>query len=641
MLPKRLVSLPVRVLNTLDCPVDLARHTVVSEAVPLTAARVQTMNAPSKSSDSEMEYIIDGLVPGADESVSDDVKQSLREMLRKYSDVLSRSDLDLGWCDVVVHQIDTVTHKPFRQTMRRYPPAHLRTIDDSLDGMLKQGVIEPTSSPWASNIVLARKKDGSYRVCIDYRQLNELTKKDAYLLPRTDECFDALSGSCLFSTFDLRSGYYQLAINPDDSEKTAFITRRGMFKLRTMPFGLCNAASSFQRAMDLVLNCLNLETLLCYLDDIVVFSKTTEEQLERLGCLLQRQKDANLKLKPSKCQLFQRRVGFLGHIVSAEGIQTDPEKIRLIAEWPAPRTLKEVRGFLGLTGYYRRFIQGYSEIVSPLHALMKKNRAFAWSHECQASFEELKERLQEPSILALPNEEGDFLLDMDASDSCIAAVLFQLQDGQERVGSYAGRALSANERNYCITRKELLAVVYYLKYFKQYLLGHKFIVRTDHAALTWLRQTPEPVGQNARWLEQLEEYTFEVQHRPGERHGNADAMSRRPCLNKPSCTACHDMVARATSADPVDSTGARPDSNSERQETGELLLGPYVRTSVLRDGPADQPIGWTKEEIAAAQRDDPDIQFIIGLKEKYSEKPAWKVFEGQSAAVKTLWHDFC
>ena len=641
MLPKRLVSLPVRVLNTLDCPVDLARHTVVSEAVPLTAAGVPTMNAPSKGSDGEMESIIDGLVSGADESVSDDVKQSLREMLRKYSDVLSRNDLDLGWCDVVVHQIDTGTHKPFRQTMRRYPPAHLRTIDDGLDGMLKQGVIEPTSSPWASNIVLARKKDGSYRVCIDYRQLNELTKKDAYPLPRTDECFDALSGSCLFSTFDLRSGYYQLALNPNDSEKTAFITRRGMFKFRTMPFGLCNAVSSFQRAMDLVLNGLNLETLLCYLDDIVVFSRTPEEHLERLECLLQRLKDANLKLKPSKCQLFQRRVSFLGHVVSAEGIQTDPEKIRLIAEWPAPRTLKEVRGFLGLTGYYRRFIYGYSEIVSPLHALMKKNRAFAWSDECQASFEELKKRLQGPPILALPNEEGVFLLDTDASDFCIGAVLSQLQDGQERVVSYAGRALSANERNYCITRKELLAVVYYLKYFKQYLLGHKFIVRTDHAALTWLRRTPEPIGQNARWLEQLEEYTFEVQHRPGARHGNADAMSRRPCLNKPSCTACHDVVARATTADPVDSTGARPDPGSERKETGEMLLGPHVRTSVLRDGPADQPIGWTKEEIAAAQRDDPEIQFIIGLKEKYTEKPAWKVVEGQSAAVKTLWHEFC
>ena len=206
---------------------------------------------------------------------------------------------------------------------------------------------------------------------------------------------------------------------------------------------------------------------------------------------------------------------------------------------------------------------------------------------------------------------------------------------------YAGRVLSVNERNYCITRKELLAVVYYLKYFKQYLLGHKFIVRTDHAALTWLWRTPEPVGQNARWLEQLEEYTFEVQHRPGERHGNADAMSRRPCLNKPSYTACHDVVARTTTADPVDSTGARPDSDPERHEMDELLLGPHVRTSVLRDGPADQLIGWTKEEIAAAQRDDPDIQFIIGLKEKYSKKPAWKVVEGQSAAVKTLWHEFC
>lgn len=281
-----------------------------------------------------------------------------------------------------------------------------------------------------------------------------------------------------------------MALSEEDSDKTAFITRRGMFKFKRMPFGLCNAVATFQRLMDLVLAGLNLNICLAYLDDIVLFSRTPEEHLQRLECLLERLKEANLKLKPPKCKLFQRQVSFLGHIVSSEGISTDPEKIRLIKEWPAPKNLKELRVYLGLTGYYRRFILDYSKIVAPLHSLMKKNRIYSWSEECQAAFEELKKRLQEPPVLTLPNETDVFILDTDACEDSIGSVLSQVQNGQEKVVAYAGRALSANEKDYCITRKELLAVVFYLKYFKQYLLGRRFTVRTDHAALSWLRRTP-------------------------------------------------------------------------------------------------------------------------------------------------------
>ena len=511
--------------------------------------------------------------------------------------------------------------------------------------MLRQNVIEPSASPWASNIVLARKNDGSYRCCIDFRQLNTLTRKDAYPLPRTEACFDALAGSCLFSTFDLRSGYHQVALDTNDADKTAFITRRGTFRFRTMPFGLCNAVASFQRLMDLVLAGLNLETCLAYLDDVIVFSRNEEEHLQRLECLFQRLKTHNLKLKPSKCSLLQTKVSFLGHVVGREGIATDPDKIKLIKDWPEPKNLRELRGFLGLAGYYRRFVEGFSNIACPLTALMKKGRVFSWTDECRVAFEQLKERLQEPPILTLPNQEDPFILDTDAAENSIGAVLSQVQNGQERVVAYAGKTLSPQERNYCITRRELLAVVTFLKHFRQYLLGAKFVVRTDHSALTWLKRTPEPIGQNARWLATMEEYSFEVRHRPGARHANADAISRHPCLNRPSCKACHPAVAACAvvTAETITDHDVQPTP---------------LRTFVLRDGPADQPtIGqsekelppsdvgtdqfpWTKTELIKLQREDPDVSPIVKLREQSNQSPEWREVEGHSSVTKALWYEF-
>ena len=234
---------------------------------------------------------------------------------------------------------------------------------------------------------------------------------------------------------------------------------------------------------------------------------------------------------------MKTRVTFLGHIVSGEGLATDPEKIQLVKDWPTPTTLRHVRGFLGLTGYYRKFIKDYAKIATPLTSLMKKNQRFVWTENCQVAFDTLKQALLTPPVLALPNDVDTFILDTDAAEDSIGCVLSQLQDGQEKVIAYAGRTLNRNELNYCVTRKELLAIVYFTKHFRQYLLGRQFIIRTD--ALSWLQKTPEPIGQNARWLELLGEYDFVIKHRAGKSHGNADSISRHPCLNKPSCTACH------------------------------------------------------------------------------------------------------
>ena len=343
-------------------------------------------------------------------SVSESTTIALHDLLTQHADVFSQSENDLGCATMMTHSIDTGSARPVRQQLRRYPPAHLEAISKHVDAMLHQGVIEPASSPWASNVVLVRKKDGSYRCCIDYRQLNLATRRDAYPLPRIDACLDALGGAKWFSTFDLRSSYHQVPMNRDDRDNTAFICHRGMFRFKSMPFGLVNAGATFQRLMDVAMAGLHLNICLVYLDDIIVFSETEEEHLERIKMVLERIRVAGLKLKPEKCTLMQKSVSFLGHVVSGDGFSTDPEKIRAVTEWPTPSCVKDLRSFLGLASYYRRFVRGFASLASPLHDLMKKGVHFEWTEEADAAFQALKAALTSPPILAMPTDGGQLVL---------------------------------------------------------------------------------------------------------------------------------------------------------------------------------------------------------------------------------------
>jgi len=294
-----------------------------------------------------------------------------------------------------------------------------------------------------------------------------------------------------------------------------------------MPFGLTRAPSVFQRLMDVVLCGLSYQICLGYLDDIIVFGRTFEEQLERLEEVFKRLRSANLKLKPSKCFLCQRSVEFLGHVVSEKGLTMQASKIEAINDWTSCRDVSEVRAFMGLSGYYRRFVKDFSSIAVPLYGLTQKGAEFCWTAECQEAFDELKRRLTSEPILALPTDDGTYVLDTDASDFGLGAILSQDQNGQEKVIAYESRTLGKSEQKYETTRKELLAIVTGLKQFRQYLLGRHFVIRTDHAALTWLRRTAEPMPQLARWLTFIEQFDYEIEHRPGTKHGNADGLSRR------------------------------------------------------------------------------------------------------------------
>jgi len=514
----------VRVCNVTQRPIRLHQGQSVGTLQNVFAV---TEPQPLLSENPAVKESLATMLSQVDPSVPADAKSQLSQLLESYKDVFSYSEFDLGCTGIVSHEIDTGDNRPFKQPLRPQPRAHLPAIDQLLHEMQSQGIIEPCQSEWASNIVLVKKKDGSIRFCVDYRKLNTLTRKDAYPLPRIETCLDTLAGAAWYSTFDLRSGFHQVSVSPSDVNKTTFVCHRGTFRFPRMPFGLCNAPSTFQRLMDTVLAGLNFEICLAYLDDIMVYSHDAKSHLERLATLFQRLREANLKLKPSKCHLMQKRVSFLGYTVSQDGIGTDPDKIAAVKDWPTPQNLRQCRAFVGLCQYYRRFVPDFSGIAAPLHALTKKGAHFVWSDECQTAFTRLKEILTSADVLALPREDGMFILDCDASDKAIGAVLSQVQDGIEKPICYASQLYDRHQKNYNVTRKELLAVVTFTKKFRQYLLGAPFLVRSDHAALQWLKRTPEPIGQQARWLEILEEFDFTIEHRPGSKHTNADALSRR------------------------------------------------------------------------------------------------------------------
>lgn len=463
------------------------------------------------------------------EQLSPTAQAGLRMLLVRHADLFARHDADFGRTHLAVHDINTGDAKPIRQPPRRVPLALQPEMEKELKRMLETGVIKPGQSPWASPVVLVRKKDGKIRFCVDYRRLNSVTVFDSYPLPRIDETIDSLSGARYFTTLDLLSGYWQIPLSESAKQKSAFTTRSGLWLFQVLPFGLCNAPSCFERFMESVLAGLQWTTCLVYIDDIIIFGKDEEEMLARMDEVFTRLKQAGLKVKPKKCRLFTRQAEFLGHIVSEAGMSVMPDKVSAIKDWPVPETVSELRSFLGTASYYRRFVRDFATIAAPLHKLTEKHTKWEWTKEQQDAFEVLKGAVSSAPVLKFPVKGAPYILDTDASNVGIGAVLSQVVDGKEMVLGYASRTLSKQERGYCVTRRELLAVVNYCKHFRPYLYGQPFTIRTDHSSLKWLLSFKEPEGQKARWLEQLSQYNYQIEHRPGKQHGNADGLSRRPC----------------------------------------------------------------------------------------------------------------
>ena len=461
-------------------------------------------------------------------------KERVAHLLSTYQDTFSRDEWDLGLTHLTEHSINTGDAPPIKQAPRRVPLAFAKDEKKAIEDLKEKGVIRESVSPWASPIVLVSKKNGGVRPCVDYRKVNELVKPDGFPLPRIQDCLDAVAGSSLFSTFDLTSGYFQIPLKEEDIPKSAFVCKYGHFEMTRMPFGLNNSASTFQRTMEMALQGLQWVTCLIYIDDIIVFGRHFDEHLSRVKEVLERIRAAGLKLKPDKCMMLQKAVTFLGHEVSGEGVKPTPTNIEKIVNWPKPRTPRQVKQFVAMGSYYRRYVKDFASIVRPMVELTKKGKKFVWTPDCDKSFDKLKQALISSDIMGYPlNEAGSFILDVDASDIGIGGVLHQEQNGKEKVIAYASRALNKAEKNYCITEKELLAVRFFIEYFRQYLLGRRFLVRSDHQALVWIFRLKEPRGKVARWLEILSQYDFAIEYRPGKKHGHCDALSR--CENPKDC----------------------------------------------------------------------------------------------------------
>lgn len=522
-------KVPVPVMNSQQEPVTVYEGTGLGLLHPSEEVEFGNCNGGTNG---EHHSPIGELFNHSTKDLDDSEKERVWQFLERNRDVFSLEG-ELGRTNRVFHHIETGDAAPIKQHARRFPVAQRAEVENKVQEMLNADIITPSISPWSSPIVLVRKKDGSTRFCTDYRKLNEVTRKDSYPLPRIEESLEALGGSKWFSTLDLASGYWQVEVAPEDRPKTAFTTGRQLFEYKVLPFGLTGAPATFERLMDNVLAGLHWETCLVYLDDIIVFSESFDSHLEKLQQVFDRLKGANLKLKPTKCSLFKRKVKYLGHVVSSEGICTDPEKVEVIENWLTPSNVTEVRKFLGLCSYYRKFVKNFGQTAAPLHHLTQKEVGFRWTEEHSKAFRDLKAALTSSPILAYPDFSQQFVLDTDASNGAIGAVLSQVgADGKEHVIAYASKKLAKSEVKYSTTRKELLAVVKFVKQFRHYLLGRKFVLRTDHNSLRWLFQFKEPEGQVARWLEFLSEYDFEIVHRAGTQHGNADALSRMPLVKE-------------------------------------------------------------------------------------------------------------
>lgn len=458
-----------------------------------------------------------------------DVRHKLAEMLKRYGDILGLSGGPLSHTSAAYHRIDTADSLPINQALRRTSPTQKQVIRDETTKMLKESIIEPSVSPWASPIVLIRKSDGAIRFCIDYRKLNAVTKKDSYPMPRVDEAIDLLSAAVLFSVMDLSSSFWQVPVYPSDREKTAFVSPQGLFQFRYMPFGLCNAPATMQRLMDAVLAGLKWQCCLVYMDDIIVFSSSHEQHLEDLENVLKRLHAANLTVKLSKCHFFERQIWFLGYRISAQGTEPSIEKIAAVKYYQVPMSVTDVQSFIGLCQYYRKFVQNFSAIAHPLFILTRNGVPWVWGEEQRRAFEMLKAKLTSMPILAHPNFDKPFIVQTDASKLGIGAVLAQLDDGgHERVIQYLSRSLTRAESNYFASKLEMLAAVWAVEQLRLYLLGSKYTLQTDHHALQWLMNEKQE-GTLARWALRLQEFApFKIEYRRGKENLNADALSRHP-----------------------------------------------------------------------------------------------------------------
>ena len=402
-------------------------------------------------------------------------------------------------------------------------PTELKELKTQLQELLDKGFIKPSVSPWGVPVLFVKKKDGTLRMCIDYRQINKVTVKNKYPLPRIEDSFDQLKGASVFSKIDLRSGYYQLRVKEVDVLKTSFRTRYGHYEFLVIPFGLTNAPTAIMDLMNRVFCPYLDQFVVVFIDDILMYSKDAQEHEHHLRIVLKTLRKNKLFAKLRKCEFWLREVSFLGHIVSAEGIRVDPVKIKAIMNWKPPRNVTEVRSFLGLASYYWKFVQGFSVIASSLTKLLRKGVKFEWDDKCQSILERLKQILVEAPVLIHPTSSRDYTVYSDALRIGLGCVL--MQDG--KVVAYASRQLKPHEQNYPTHDLELVVVVFALKIWRYYLYGEKCRIFTDHKSLKYLLTQKDLNLRHYRWLELFKDYDCIIDYHPEKENVVVDALSRK------------------------------------------------------------------------------------------------------------------
>jgi len=412
---------------------------------------------------------------------------------------------------------------PMSMVPYRMAPAELAELKKQIEDLLEKKFIRPNASPWGAPILLVKKKDGSSRLCVDYRQLNKLTIKNKYPLPRIDDLLDQLRGATVFSKIDLRSGYHQILVKPEDMQKTAFRLRYGHYEYVVRSFGVTNAPAIFMDYMNRIFRPYLDQFVVVFIDDTLIYSESQDVNADHLRVVLGILKEHKLYGKLSKCEFWLDEVQFLDHVISAQGIAVDAAKIETMVKWERLQTVSEVRSFLGLAGYYRRFLEGFSKMVSPLTQLTRKDQPFSWTDECEVCFEDMKKRLTTTPILAIPDTTKTFEVYCDASHQGLGCVLMQ----EKQPIAYVSRQLKVHEKNYPTHDLELAAVVFALKTWRHYLYEAQFQVFSDHKSLKYLFDQKELNMSQRRWMEYLKDYDFELLYHPGKANVVADALSRK------------------------------------------------------------------------------------------------------------------
>jgi hypothetical protein len=433
-------------------------------------------------------------------------------MLGKYQDVFAWNKGELGCCTIGEHNIDTQGLPPCKTSPARLSYWEETEVKRQIDVLVDLDKMRPNNSEYACQVTLPAKKDGSRRFCGDYRPLNAQTRRDMFPMPLVEDVIDQLGKSTWFTALDLQSGFWQIRMALEDVKKTALITKTGLYDWTIMPFGLKNATSTFTRTMAEVFKDLGSAFLKVFVNNLNVHNETWGEHIQHLDAMFCKLREVNLKLNPSKCCFAAKAITFLGHMVSQEGIQPDPGKIAAVLHFPTPKNVTSIRSFLGLTGYYRKYVRGYSKLAGPLFELTRKDVAFVWDVGCEQAYQALKAALVNAPVLTRPDFKRTFWLDVDWSPKGVGAILSQKEGKFEKVITYANKSLTEAQRKFHPMEGECYALIWGVMHFRQYLHMKHFILRTDRKPLEWLATVSDAHGRRGRWVSMLQDFSFKIIH---------------------------------------------------------------------------------------------------------------------------------